>query len=551
VIVVRQWRARRDRAAMWAACTFGALAAIVVFGQIVPERPDGFVENAAQRLLLAALVLFPYLLYRFTRAFRTASVRLDRVLTGMSAVMVAWTFALPHRLPAAGEPRPTWVWIYLIAFGVDWAVLSGVVAARLWFAGRSEPTVARRRMQTLAVATTSLALAILALVGTNEPDSAAALTAQVLAFVSAVCFWLGLAPPAIVRIMWRRPEQRRLQATIESLMRIATSEEEIVRRVLEPMAAIVGARAVAIRDAGGRFLGRYDRGGSGGEEHATLIDVPMPNGTIVVTTSPYAPFFGVDELNLLRTLGALTSLALDRGRLFAQEREMRIALQRADQLKSDFVALAAHELRTPVTTVHGFVHTLHHLGDRIGEEQQEELKRGLEEQTARLASLVEQLLDLSRLDAEAIAITPRRVNIRRQLEELVGSAVGASEAPVEIRVAEDLEANADPVVLERVVTNLVTNAIRYGEPPVILTAEQHDRHLRISVEDRGAGVPAEFVPALFERFARGPQGRPVRGTGLGLAIARSYARAHRGDLIYHDADPHGARFELVLPAANG
>jgi signal transduction histidine kinase len=548
VIVVRQWRERRDRAAMWAACTFGALGAIVVFGQLVPERPEGFLENAAQRVLLAALALFPYLLYRFTRAFRTASVRLDRLLTGMSTVMVLWTFALPHRLPAAGEPRPAWVWAYLIGFGIHWTVLSAVVAARLWFAGRSEPTVARRRMQTLAVATTSLALAILVLVVNNDPDSPAALAAQILGFLSAVCFWLGLAPPAIVRILWRRPEQRRMQATIESLMRIATSEQEIVRRVLEPMAAIVGARAVAIRDAGGRLIGRYDRGG---DEHSTLMEVPMPNGTIVVTTSPYAPFFGVDELNLLRTLGALTGLALDRGRLFAQEREMRVALQRADQMKSDFVALAAHELRTPVTTIHGFVHTLHHLGERIPPEQHDELKRGLEEQTARLASLVEQLLDLSRLDAEAIAITPRRVNVRRQLEELVGSAVGAGQAPVEIRVAEDLEANADPVVLERVVTNLVTNALRYGEPPVILTAEQRDRHLRIAVEDRGRGVPPEFVPALFERFARGPQGRPVRGTGLGLAIARSYARAHRGDLIYHDADPHGARFELVLPAANG
>ena len=548
MIVVRQWRARRDRAAMWAACTFGALGAIVVAGQLVPERPEGLLENVAQRVLLAVLALNPYLLYRFTRAFRTASVRLDRLLTGMTTVLVLWTFALPHHLPAAGEPRPAWVWAYLIAFGIHWTVLSAVVAARLWFAGRSEPTVARRRMQTLAVATTSLALAILVLVANNNPDSPAALVAQTLGFLSAVCFWLGLAPPAIVRILWRRPEQLRMQATIESLMRIATSEEEIVRRVLEPMAAIVGARAVAIRDAGGRLIGRYDRGGNG--ENATLIEVPMPNGAIVVTTSPYAPFFGVDELNLLRTLGALTGLALDRGRLFAQEREMRLALERADQLKSDFVALAAHELRTPVTTIHGFVHTLHHLGERIPPEQQEQLKRGLEEQTARLASLVEQLLDLSRLDAEAIAITPRRVNVRRQLEELVGSAVGAGESPVEIRVAEDLEANADPVVLERVVTNLVTNALRYGEPPVILTAEQRDRHLRIAVEDRGRGVPPEFVPALFERFARGPQGRPVRGTGLGLAIARSYARAHRGDLIYHDADPNGARFELILPVAS-
>src|SRR4029450_10223280 len=106
VIVVRQWRARRDRAAMWAACTFGALGAIVVVGQLVPERPEGLLENAAQRVLLAVLALFPYLLYRFTRAFRSASIRLDRLLTGMSTVLVLWTFALPHRLPAAGEARP-------------------------------------------------------------------------------------------------------------------------------------------------------------------------------------------------------------------------------------------------------------------------------------------------------------------------------------------------------------------------------------------------------------------------------------------------------------
>jgi signal transduction histidine kinase len=104
-------------------------------------------------------------------------------------------------------------------------------------------------------------------------------------------------------------------------------------------------------------------------------------------------------------------------------------------------------------------------------------------------------------------------------------------------------------VLDRVIGNLITNAFRYGQPPVIVSAERTDRHLRISVEDRGRGVEPEFVPDLFERFSRSDGSRASAvGTGLGLAIARSYARAHGGDLMYEDAAPSGARFKLVLPA---
>jgi signal transduction histidine kinase len=100
-----------------------------------------------------------------------------------------------------------------------------------------------------------------------------------------------------------------------------------------------------------------------------------------------------------------------------------------------------------------------------------------------------------------------------------------------------------------VIGNLITNAFRYGQPPVIVRAERTDNHLRITVEDRGVGVPAAFVPDLFERFSRSEASRAAAvGTGLGLSIARSYARAHGGDLVYEDADPTGAAFRLVLPA---
>src|SRR5436305_13666800 len=140
---------------------------------------------------------------------------------------------------------------------------------------------------------------------------------------------------------------------------------------------------------------------------------------VIVWTTPYAPFFGDEELRLLRGLGAVTGLALDRVRLYQAEHEARLQLERANELKSNFIALAAHELRTPMTTIHGFVTTLHHLGDRLDDEQRISVRDAHIQQTQRMATLIEQLLDLSRLDAEAIDIAPDRVDTPSNVEEIV------------------------------------------------------------------------------------------------------------------------------------
>jgi signal transduction histidine kinase len=176
----------------------------------------------------------------------------------------------------------------------------------------------------------------------------------------------------------------------------------------------------------------------------------------------------------------------------------------------------------------------------------------LRDQGRRLGTLVEQLLDLSRLDADAISIDPELMRVKERAEELVRSTAGERADDVRVDVPDDLEAAIDPSAFDRILSNLVANALRYGDPPVIVRAEQRDRHFRLAVEDRGPGVPAEFVPDLFERFTRSrrAQERGV-GTGLGLAIARSYAHAHSGELVYEPATPTGARFEFVIPSGNG
>jgi signal transduction histidine kinase len=548
------WRRLRDSASMWAAIAFGDLAILELLGHI-PNHSGNLAERAVGRVEIAMLVVFPYFLFRFTDAFRRAHGLIWRLLLALTVVLVVWTFALPS-IPQTGESRSAAFQAFVVVFFVHWAVLSIVSASSLWRAGREQPTVARRRMRLLAFASALLTLAIFFLILTTQQYSWFSLAAQVVATIAVVAFFLGFAPPVFLRVMWRGNEQERVQEAIIGLLTFATTQTEVASRVLEPAAGIVGARAIAITNADGDVVGRW-------QVPAAAWDAPEPpqlwpdarvvniavagGGNMVVWTSPYAPVFGDEELRLLETLGALLGLALDRVRLFQAEHDARIALERADEVKLNFISLAAHELRTPVTTIRGFATTLQHLRDRLEDEKVRDLERVLVEQTERLARLVEQLLDLSRLDAEVIEIHPEPVALRAQVEQIVTAAAPDAKA-VQIDVPADAVAIVDRNVLDRVLTNLVSNAFRYGTPPVRVHVERTDRHLRLAVEDQGRGVSPEFVPDLFERFTRSEGSRAgAGGTGLGLAIARSYARAHGGDLVYEDAQPSGALFRLVLP----
>jgi signal transduction histidine kinase len=245
--------------------------------------------------------------------------------------------------------------------------------------------------------------------------------------------------------------------------------------------------------------------------------------------------FTQDEVELLQLVAERVAIAIERAQLHEE-------LIQLDQLKLNFVAIASHELRTPATSVYGVLKTLSERGPALNEDLREELIRVGVEQGERLRRLLEELLDLSRLDARAITVEPRPVVLKSALADVVRGALAASEA-VELDIPDDLAAVVDPLVLERVVSNLVANAVRYGAPPIRISAQQRDRHLRVAVEDAGPGVPKDLEGKIFDRFARG--GGEV-GHGLGLAIARAYAQAHGGDLV-HDPGPGGARFELLIP----
>jgi signal transduction histidine kinase len=541
VVAVRLWIIHRSSAAVWLALAFTAIGLLVTVGRLVPSHPHGAAEYLAQRLDIELLVLFPFLVYRFATTFVPPGLLLRRVVPALTIALTVFTFVLPH-IPAAGESWSLGFTLYVVAFFVHWTLLSISVTVRLLYAGRGQPSVSAKRMHMLAFAAATLTIALLGTTFASDQSSPGALVVQLIALASILGFYLGIDPPRIVRAYWRMPEQTRLQEAWQGLVTLAVDRPEVAARIAAPAAELVGARGLVVIDGAGNELASW------GTVDTNRVVIEEHGVTFVASTSPYAPFFGQDELRTLHTIAGLTATALDRVRLFEQEHETRLALERANELMTNFVALAAHELRTPVTTIHGFVQTLNHVGERLSEAQKVELREALEEQTHRMAALVEQLLDLSRLDADAVDVRPQVVELESRLRQVVAVAAPGRADQVEMNVPENACALVDPQILDHVVTNLVTNAFRYGRAPIRVTATAEDGRLRVAVEDSGPGVAREIEETLFDRFTRAGVARDrVAGAGLGLAIARAYARAHRGDLRYERGDPTGARFVVDLP----
>jgi len=255
-----------------------------------------------------------------------------------------------------------------------------------------------------------------------------------------------------------------------------------------------------------------------------------------------------DELVFLTALGSIAATFIDKADQYADLQSALSELRHLDEAKSDFISVASHELRTPITVVHGIASTLQHRGLDLPDDQVLELRATLYSQTARLRDLAEALLDLSRIDSGAMVLKVERFNARERIEELLPRVAPEHLKDFEIAVDDGFELETDAHAFERIVSNLIINAVRYGAPPFSVHAHR-DAWTKVLVEDRGDGVDPVFVPQLFERFTRSEDSRERRkeGAGLGLAIAHDFAQSLGGGLSYEPASPRGARLTLRLP----
>ncbi len=309
-------------------------------GQFLPEESTHPAVEWATRALLAILVLFPYLLYRFTTSLVRPIPWVNVVGTVLTASLSIVAFLLPP-FPEQDAATPKALSVYLVALLVQWVFLSGAVAVRLWRAGRGQSTVARRRMRTMSLGATGLALALV-LSGNLSDGGVTETLVQLLVLAAAPLMLIGFAPPRMLRVAWRQREDAASRDAALSLME-ATTTSEVARTLLPHARKLLGAPLAILEDSSGaivardRLDGQADLGPDDPLDHravealnGAVVSVPLRSGRLVVITSPVTPFFGNDEMSELKSLAAQADLALARNELLDSQRRLAAIVESSD-----------------------------------------------------------------------------------------------------------------------------------------------------------------------------------------------------------------------------
>jgi len=259
--------------------------------------------------------------------------------------------------------------------------------------------------------------------------------------------------------------------------------------------------------------------------------------------------FGTADLEVAAEIGRRAALAIDNARLLYET-------QRAVRLRDDFLSVASHELRTPISSLTLTTDRL--LRSRAVGKQipQEALYRGLERLkhgTDRLRRLTDELLDVTRIERGHLELNPVTVDLgalARQVVEDLKFDLGAAGCPTRIEIEEGVAGVWDPSRLEQVITNLLTNALKFGQGhPIEIRVHNAGEVARLTVRDHGVGIDPGRQPFVFDRFERAVSTRNYGGLGLGLYITRRIIQAHGGTVGVESEPSEGATFTVTLPWA--
>lgn len=261
--------------------------------------------------------------------------------------------------------------------------------------------------------------------------------------------------------------------------------------------------------------------------------------------------FETHEIELASLLGRLAASAVQNIRAFDTERTTVDELRRLSELRADFVSLVSHELRSPMAAVIGAARTLQLRWDDLRPDQREAFLALIGDETSRLAVLIGDVLDTSRIEAGTFSYRFTDIDLATLVDESVATArVGHEDVPLRAEIpAEVPRVRGDAERLRQVLGNLIDNAVKYSPPgePVEVRVVPVDGVVHVSVNDHGPGIKHDEQRLIFEKFGRlaGTASKP--GTGLGLYIARSIVEAHGGELTVISAPGRGSTFTLALP----
>ncbi|HEY8823590.1 MAG TPA: ATP-binding protein [Candidatus Limnocylindria bacterium] len=564
---------------------FGAISIAIVESRIATTFRLQQVELITD-IVTMLIVAMPYLLLRLVDDFSDVPIQVKRLAEGGLLLSAIAFIAVEGTVPLP----------LLLAVVLYFAALSLYCAIAFVRAARRSAGVTRRRLQAVAAGTLLLGLGILA-AGFIPllPVSLAGLPSgatQVLVLASAIAYFIGFAPPQVLRRAWQEPELRAFLRRAASLPRLPDTPS-IVRALQDGAGSTLGARAtIGLFDPETKTLRFQDPHGvlpseigqgeylawrvfetqqaeyfpDAARAHPALASAYRVRGVRSLLIAPisaadqrlgaleaytdHQPVFSEDDLDLVQLLADQAAVILESRALIDEAARVR-AHEEAARLKEDFISAAAHDLKTPLTTLVAQAQFLERRAETepAAPADLPGLRRIVRE-AKRLSSLVLELLDASRLEQgklvgerEPVDLVELARDIARRDSYQDRRIVVSADAPV--------VGSYDPRRIGQVLENLVENAVKYSpdEGEISIAVAQRNGEAFVDVADLGIGIPAGDLPQIFDRFHRASNvdDRRFAGMGLGLFICKGIVEQHGGRIWVESRVGAGSTFHVVLP----
>ena len=560
------WVQQPDRRHASLAIGLSSLALLVLISPQITSPGAG-----GQVLTDVALVLFlgaGYALFAFRDSFvrSTPAVRWGLAVAVVVIGLADLALQLPATLDSPHTPLQTLA--VVLTIGV-WAFCVADPIATFWQASRGRPAVERSRLRALSAGYAGLLLVIVVGTVAGSLNPVITVAVDVLSLVIVPLLYVAFFPPASLRRIWRQPEEDQFRLALHDLLLYSPDRATLADRALLWSERLIGGEAAFVLDGDGSVLAT--RGISSADaaarshdaavkavtdassDHAPRqsgstiafpLDLRQGRGAMVIISGRLSAMFGDDELSRMRQYATSISAGLDRVTL-----NSRIAaLERA---KTDFLNIASHELRGPMTVIKGYLTMLE--AESLGAipSRARAVLPLLISKSDEVNWMIEQMMEVARLEEGKLALKVRRADIVELTDAaLDGVKMLLSGHDVDLdSPAQPIDADVDPDRFQIVVRNLLSNAAKYSPAgtDIDIGIKRNGDKALVTVTDHGVGISEENQKTLFTRFGRIENDAAVQGTGLGLWLSREIARMHEGDLTVNSRAGVGSTFTLSVP----
>jgi signal transduction histidine kinase len=568
VAMVADWLGHRERRRGYLALAFGSLTLLVLLAPSLSQSsPYGplITDGGIVLFLLSGWAL---LMFRDSFIPLKTSTR-NAVTVAIVLVAALGVFA---QLPAdTKQPHAPLQTFTLAAILTAWGICVVEPVVTMYLASRGRPAVEGARMRALGLGYTGLVAVIFVgtLGGSLVQNQSAQLVLDLVALAIVPMLFFSFYPPPWLRRLWSQPEEEELRQAMHSLLTFSPDRKTHAQLALDWAMRLVGGAGALIIDSDSSILAFRGMGADeairvaasaeaspqGGEVRSprrgtTTLVIPLElqagRASMVIVAGPFTPLFGDDEVNRLRQYASSIAAGLDRVAL-----NMRI--QELEKAKTEFMNIASHELRGPMTVIKGYLTMLE--GGSLGllAPRAQSVLPLLIAKADEVNAMVEQMLEAARLEEGHLTLHKERGD----LVELTEMAIDSVRPMLADRHL-DLDAPSSPINadvdwqrFQFVVRNLISNAIKYSADgkPISVVVNRNGITAKVIVADQGVGIAPQDQAKLFRKFGRLERESTmhVAGTGLGLWLSREIARMHDGDLTVDSTEGQGSRFTFEVP----